>query len=492
MKKNNVHEKIISIFSIAGLMTAFISLITTQQGLKQYTFSKNWQAFFIAFSIQSALFVCNMKGPEILKSLAGGKKFEKFVFIFFYVIVLMSSSCFSFVYIVDTAYPDEVFHNDANRIMTDEFLEIDYMLNENINNRSQKTVEEIENYLNVLLTSRDTNNEQIDLKWYLNKLQESDEDSEDNSILINNLKDINESAFNEDKLENIKQLIKQTLKTLKSHYGDLQEQLQTASDTYNVEVQRLTSFKNTGSNEYGQAEENVKNSKERVNKITADIENNKQKQNILVQLQYELDNIGIGLDFNIKKKVNSVYQLLNNDILDEKVWDDTIEEIYDILIQNNVEKGDSRIDNYPEFKNNSTQYKNQKLLCAKIEKSIEGLYNIYSDMNIETDEDSNEWKQKWLSQFEKMRSILKEAPEYAFDKKLNENINSRSKIIKHLSNQERLYVTDLNDFEKSWSLLFSSHEYKGMVIFAAIFAIFLDIFSAVMGILVYLYRNSIM
>ena len=122
-----------------------------------------------------------MKGPEILKALAGGKKF---VLIFFYTIVLMSSSCFSFVYIVDTAYPEEVFHNDANRIMTDEFLEIDYMLNENISNKSQKTVEEIENYLNVLLSSRNTNNEQIDLTLYISKLQESDEGSEDDSILI--------------------------------------------------------------------------------------------------------------------------------------------------------------------------------------------------------------------------------------------------------------------------------------------------------------------
>lgn len=187
-----------------------------------------------------------------------------------------------------------------------------------------------------------------------------------------------------------------------------------------------------------------------------------------------------------------MYQLLNNDLLDEEVWDDTIEEIYDILIQNDVERGDSRIDDYPEFKNNSIQYKNQKLLCAKIEKNIENLYNIYNDTNVKTDENSNEWKQKWLSQFEEMRSILKEAPEYAFDKTLNENINSRSKTIKRLSNQERLYVTDLNEFEKAWSLLFSTHEYKEMVIFAAIFAIFLDIFSAVMGILVHLYRNSIM
>lgn len=89
MKKNDVHEKIISVFSIAGLMTAFISLITTQQGLKQYTFSKDWQAFFISFSIQSALFVCNMKGPEILKALAGRKKF---VLIFFYTIVLIEYS----------------------------------------------------------------------------------------------------------------------------------------------------------------------------------------------------------------------------------------------------------------------------------------------------------------------------------------------------------------------------------------------------------------
>lgn len=36
------------------------------------------------------------------------------------------------------------------------------------------------------------------------------------------------------------------------------------------------------------AEKNVGDSKEQADKITADIENNKKKQNILVQLQYEL------------------------------------------------------------------------------------------------------------------------------------------------------------------------------------------------------------
>lgn len=30
MKKNDVHEKIISVFSIAGLMTAFISLLRSK------------------------------------------------------------------------------------------------------------------------------------------------------------------------------------------------------------------------------------------------------------------------------------------------------------------------------------------------------------------------------------------------------------------------------------------------------------------------------
>lgn len=39
------------------------------------------------------------------------------------------------------------------------------------------------------------------LTLYISKLQESDEGSEDDSILINNLKEINKSAFNEDKLE---------------------------------------------------------------------------------------------------------------------------------------------------------------------------------------------------------------------------------------------------------------------------------------------------
>lgn len=43
-------------------------------------------------------------------------------------------------------------------------------------------------------------------------------------------------------------------------------------------------------------------------------------------------------------------------------------------------KGDSRIDDYPEFKNNSIQYKIRSCYAQKL-KNIE-IFNIYNDTNV--------------------------------------------------------------------------------------------------------------
>lgn len=493
MNKDNTYQKVISIFSMAGLMTAFISLITTQNGLQQYTFSQKWQAFLISCAIQSALFACNMKGPEILESLSRGKKA---IFIIFYGIMLMASSCFSFVYILETAYPEDVLRNDATRIMTDEFIEIDYMLSENITKMSTKILEQMEEYLDTLSINNNSNSQILNLQEYIDKLNEKSEDLAENmnidenvSILVNNLTEINNTSPTKTQLENIRQYIKQLLEDLKSQNEELSSNHEKYSEAYKNATERLTSFNDIESPEYQSANDNVKDAKDKMDDIYEKISNNTKTQNILSGVLYELDKMESGSDFSILQTVDNIRICLNSDDLSEEALDQEVKQIYSILINSDVDEDDDRLKMYQEFKKNSIEYEKQTQLLKRIEDNIEGLYNIYSEINSNIEEIEDSWKQKWLNQFEAIRRILKDAPEDAFNT-VNTTINSRIKIIKRLSNQERLYVTDLNAFDKSWTLLFSSHEYKQMVIFALLFAIFLDVFSALMGMIAYLYGKN--
>ena len=109
------------IIRIAALCFAAVSWYATAQGLNTYVFSGTngaWEAGLISFAVQSILFVLNLKLPAYLQRIRGEgeqkvrsrqrrggmQRIGVIVFIVFYVLILFSSSIFSFFHFTDEIY----------------------------------------------------------------------------------------------------------------------------------------------------------------------------------------------------------------------------------------------------------------------------------------------------------------------------------------------------------------------------------------------------
>lgn len=104
--KFNSHKEGIQIVKIAAFCFAIVSWIATAQGLREYVFVHNdWQAYMISFAIQAILFVFNLKLPEYFSKISANRV-AAFLMVAFYVVTLLASSFFSFVYMANLTYSD--------------------------------------------------------------------------------------------------------------------------------------------------------------------------------------------------------------------------------------------------------------------------------------------------------------------------------------------------------------------------------------------------
>lgn len=138
----------ITIIRIAAFAFAIVSWKATASGLSEYVFGPGWQSALISFAIQAILFVFNLKLPfyfnrigentsdrEKKKYCFGKKKgserntykttaFQRAI-IGFYIVVLCSSSFFSFVYICNyVVYEHQSGYIDDNTILVSSYREI--------------------------------------------------------------------------------------------------------------------------------------------------------------------------------------------------------------------------------------------------------------------------------------------------------------------------------------------------------------------------------
>lgn len=111
----NVEDKEVTasirLLRYAASALAFISFITTAEGLQEFVFTEIWQAYFASFAVQSVLLVFNFLFFPFYVRINGLKNFPLFfkrVLIYFVVflfnIALIISSTFSFVFIANNTY----------------------------------------------------------------------------------------------------------------------------------------------------------------------------------------------------------------------------------------------------------------------------------------------------------------------------------------------------------------------------------------------------
>lgn len=110
-----------------------------------------------------------------------------------------------------------------------------------------------------------------------------------------------------------------------------------------------------------------------------------------------------------------------------------------------------------------------------------------------TSSNNDEWKIAWANHLSKIQIVLKNIPSKTASNATISNNNSAipvqlskpvSEYLNEISDIKRLYLTDINDFDRAWSLLFSDFhpmKYKLMLFVSLVIAFSLDLVSFAMG-----------
>ena len=122
-------------------------------------------------------------------------------------------------------------------------------------------------------------------------------------------------------------------------------------------------------------------------------------------------------------------------------------------------------------------------------KSIEELDDEELDDAEGQDKEESEaiTKEKWISYWQKHLNSLKNNAKMLQAGGLDgDTINE---LVNSLEKKERMYLSDLNDFERAYRLLFE-HPYKVMLIFSLAISFAIDLFAVCMSGLLYLLKQK--
>lgn len=454
-KKIDVHKESIKIISVAAFCFSIVSFITTATGLGEFIFTEKqaWQAAIISFSIQSILFVFNLRLPgyfnKINNNIAARNIVFKFLkkiaidslFIIFYICILIASSLFSFVYIYDASYLSrDINHVDADIVLTNEYNSALKNYNNYVNNEI-KTVE-------------------LQMNKKLGELIELLPKSDVEALSLNEL----ESKYEE---------AESKYKIAVAAYERKKEEL----DSYNEMIQ---SYIDSGLWVLMQKIDEINLKKEEVNQVLSELNDEKvkaetERDNAKNELEhYEKPNEEIAKDFLIKLIQSNLSEITKDD---ESYLDDAMSKISEMVktyIQ--MEDGDN---SFSEMVNIVQELNILKDEYIKLNASmnVNSLNEPVTTNETEID-DNTVWRNEWREKYDELEDSIN----------MLQNYNATADI-ERLARYKREYLTDISVIEKSWLFLIDKNRrYPFNVRFSAAFAVFLDISSLLVGLFIYYYE----
>lgn len=499
----------------ATLSTALVSFFATAEGLNMYIFKGNVLfAGVISAAIQGTLYALSITAIPLMKTkkLKGGL-FGRIALIVLWIMVLLTSSIFSFVYVSKTAYPDDILRLDAEQGLVLFIQSESYDLYKEASRSEKEYAEQLQNYITTLNGGKDDG---FDIAPYL--LEEFEKEEE---ILINyqsghTSSDIAYIFVTDEIRGNIEQIktgqyASQVLGAYKNILLQKKDEIVECAERYEKEILRLETMIQTTEerlrdwpkSSHGQNYQTVFDSNV----------NAKAKREDYESLKKELENFGGVIDSCVRfltdnfgessqKKIHDMTIKLNTAINREDIDIDEVltlsENIYQKLLEGNTPISDRKMKDYPKFKENVHQYKKTVEVKKKLQKELENVGHYQSstfgkdsnDLNengetsIELESDS-EWISYWSERLYMLQSELEDFRE------LDGVQIEHNSILEAISIRRRLYLTTLNPFDRAISLcdayLAKIHPYGVMIMVSLIFAFGMDLFSFAAGLLLYFF-----
>ena len=544
----------------ATLSTAFVSLITTAQGLEMYIFQGNLLfAGVISGAIQGTLYTLSIAGISLLRSkLLHGV--GKGAAVLIWGLLLVTSSIFSYVYVSKVAYSDEILRSDAEQNMS-LFLQKESFINlECVEKLMQEELKNIADYTSLLngglesgitVNQEDTNRFEKYINTFQsveNKYSNTDESASFSTTNIRmDLEELKSGRFTQQKLETCKESLKSKENDISSRLEYYESEISTLDEHIRKETARLTSFGTVHSPEWQESHDHREEMQQKRNQYdTMKNALSNFRKEILSCLEFVEKEFETGTENKLNQLTKSLYAEVNKDQIDTEIILGIAEEIYSQLIDANPSSDTKKaMAEYTMFKQDISDYRHYVEDKQLIESEIEILGNytqtmvtntgtVYSaetadsfeadtsvsrdesmsntedgidlgfekkenPVNVNNEENDNqdqedailesikedEWSVFWSQRLANMLKEIRNLPQELIDK---------DRITKDVMDRRRLYLFQLNDFDRALTLARESiigfHEHGTMVIVSLIFAFSIDLFSMATGIMLYYFRPS--
>lgn len=497
-KNNRTNSAVRKLLASSALSSAIISWIATAQGLHIYVFSYYWQAAIISAAIQGTLFAFSIKAIPLIKKL---RIMGKFSMVILWICILLSSSIFSYVYISKNVYSDKLLQNDSNRIMLTQYLEIYSLLDDIIEENKKELESEMAEYIALLADDDGMIEVSKEDKDDLKRIKDSIEGYVQSNVIVF-LDNIQSGIYSENDIQTLNDMLDNEQQNNNTQIENIQQQTDRKKEQVLAINERLRTFRSTDSEEYKNLTDELSGLNVQIEKLQQNLDDLYNRTRNLNECKDKIKYIEGGLERKLYNETLELRRYLNQDKLNTNGLIEVVEKIYNDLFAYNISSNDPRLLEYKSFKNNVTQY---ALLVEKkeiINNDREKMYAIISENGSIDEKDDNEKENAGIdSNWEKISSnlqnVLKDIPQTYFDsfisKSTSENQKNYSKneIIELIMNMDRLYLSDLNDFERAWTLLWSDiHIYKTLLWFSVIFAFGIDLFSFGTGVLLYFMDNE--
>lgn len=494
--------KLRDILKTAALSASLISWYTTANGLHEYVFGNLWMAYVVSAALQGALFALSIRGI----SLFFGFKFKlkRVGLLVIWACLLISSSIFSYVYISRDVYTDQLLLEDAQRVFREECLTENYHLRSSTDqllsgSESGKNIlQEMDRYVNNLAVlengvdlSEDGSNQKLSglrarllpYAYNNNDSMEKIQNCVDTSNLIGYIDKILTGQFTAQDIEDTKIFAeKLDANILERKKGE--ERVQDMKTTNLTDYQtRLGTFMNTNDPDYQRLNQEVSDLETDIEVISSTISALVDEQLIIEEVPVVLQSVNNSMSVSLYNSVREIRVAMNQEKIDTELVKQLVEEIYDTLLENNsrITATDVRLAGYSSFKSNLEKYAAVIEAQQWIDDELQSLYNLKSIAELNQEGDKA-WSDYWQTHL----NALKQSAQRLQAGGLDEEIISS--LITKLERIERLYLSDLNDFERAWGLLFGSHPYKALLRFSFYFSFGIDLFSVFMSTLLYLLR----
>lgn len=489
-KKFDSHIEGIKIVKVAAFCFALVSWIATARGLQEFVFNQQYiQALMISFGIQAILFVFNLKLPEYFqqigkhtpenqrihrKYLFGKRKgslkvsfkwtFSQKIIILFYIVVILSSSFFSFVYMTNLVYTNTQYV-DANIIINGTYRAC---LND-----TDKYIDEYMKLTQVIISE---------------KISGLVVDYENDNSYKTKTKSELENDVKKAQIEYENAVAKENNAKRKS------DNAQQTSQKNNTETWRSDEIRKQEQDAYNEASDAV---------FEAEKEKNLKKQELEVATQaFE----------NYKPDMGTTVHDILTEILKVSPSSSTLKDLVNNLNEMLVESDENSIE--PEkfsrivlltkelniaIDNYSVLQKLQSGDTENIEKLEKELLSeniiIPVPQSQEFELKKNEWESKWKKRFLSLEKVIEGMPYYTntiikdndsleqvVDLRLLERFDRQEKI-DTIDNIMRKHLYDINALEKAWGFL--GGNYPFLAKFSLLLALFFDVASLLSGLFIY-------